>query len=39
LPEVIYPALAAAVAAGYATASTDTGHAGNTAAFALGHHA
>ena len=32
-----YPAMAAAVKAGYATASTDTGHVGNTAAFALGH--
>jgi Tannase and feruloyl esterase len=32
-----YPALATALAAGYATASTDTGHVGNTAAFALGH--
>jgi feruloyl esterase len=27
----------AAVAAGYATASTDTGHTGGTADFALGH--
>jgi feruloyl esterase len=32
-----YTALAGAVAAGYATAATDTGHVGNTAAFALGH--
>jgi feruloyl esterase len=32
-----YPAMANAVAAGYATAGTDTGHVGNTAAFALGH--
>ena len=32
-----YPALAAAVAGGYAGASTDTGHQGNTAAFAIGH--
>ena len=32
-----YPAMANAVAAGYATASTDAGHVGNTAAFALGH--
>ena len=32
-----YPALAAAVTAGYASASTDTGHQGNTATFALGH--
>ncbi|MSO29889.1 MAG: tannase/feruloyl esterase family alpha/beta hydrolase [Acidobacteria bacterium] len=29
--------LAAGVGDGYATASTDTGHVGNTAAFALGH--
>jgi Tannase and feruloyl esterase len=34
---IAYPALAAAVARGYASASTDTGHVGNTAAFALGH--
>jgi feruloyl esterase len=32
-----YPALAAALAAGYATAATDTGHVGNTAAFVPGH--
>jgi tannase/feruloyl esterase len=32
-----YSAMASAVAAGYATASTDTGHVGNTAAFASGH--
>ena len=32
-----YPALAAAVAAGYAAAGTDTGHEGNSAAFAVGH--
>jgi feruloyl esterase len=32
-----YLALANAVATGYATAATDTGHVGNTAAFALGH--
>jgi feruloyl esterase len=32
-----YPALGAALAAGYATAATDTGHAGNTARFAPGH--
>ena len=32
-----YPSLAAAVAGGYATAGTDTGHSGNTAAFAPGH--
>ncbi len=34
---ISYPALAAAVKAGYASASTDTGHQGNTAAFAIGH--
>lgn len=34
---IAYPAMAAALAAGYATTSTDTGHVGNTAAFALGH--
>ncbi len=34
---ISYPALAQAVAAGYATASTDTGHAGNNGSFALGH--
>jgi feruloyl esterase len=32
-----YPAMAAAVAAGYATAATDTGHVGNTAKFVPGH--
>jgi feruloyl esterase len=32
-----YAALANAVIGGYATAATDTGHVGNTAAFALGH--
>ena len=32
-----YNALASAMAAGYATASTDGGHVGNTAAFAVGH--
>jgi feruloyl esterase len=32
-----YARMAEAVAAGYATAGTDTGHVGNTAAFALGH--
>jgi len=31
------PAMEAAVRRGYATASTDTGHTGNTAAFGLGH--
>jgi len=34
---ISYNALATAVAGGYATASTDTGHTGNTAAFAVGH--
>jgi feruloyl esterase len=34
---ISYAALAQAVAAGYAGASTDTGHVGNTAAFATGH--
>ena len=32
-----YDEMAAAVARGYATSSTDTGHVGNTLAFALGH--
>src|SRR5688572_2926465 len=34
---ISYAALAGAVAAGYSTASTDTGHVGNSGAFALGH--
>jgi feruloyl esterase len=34
---ISYAALAGAVFAGYATASTDTGHVGNNGAFALGH--
>ncbi len=34
---ISYAAMAAAVAAGYATASTDAGHTGGTADFALGH--
>ena len=34
---ISYPALADALAAGYAATSTDTGHVGNTAAFAIGH--
>jgi feruloyl esterase len=34
---ISYPAMASAVAAGYATASTDTGHTGGTADFARGH--
>jgi feruloyl esterase len=32
-----YPALATALSEGYATASTDTGHAGNNPLFILGH--
>src|SRR5688572_1324669 len=34
---VPYTAMAAALAGGYATAGTDTGHTGGTAAFAVGH--
>ena len=34
---IVYPAMADALRAGYATASTDTGHAGPGGAFALGH--
>ena len=34
---ITYAAMAAAVSAGYATASTDTGHTANSADFALGH--
>ena len=34
---IAYPALAAALARGYAAASTDTGHVGGSARFALGH--
>src|SRR4029453_2589223 len=34
---IVYPALAAALHTGYATASPDTGHQGNTAECALGH--
>jgi len=37
LGSVPYTALAQAVTDGYAVAATDTGHVGNTAAFALGH--
>ncbi len=33
-----YPALAAAVRAGYAAAGTDTGHVGGNADFVAGHH-
>src|SRR5262249_34691148 len=32
-----YSAMAAAIQRGYATSSTDTGHAGTSASFALGH--
>ena len=32
-----YPQMAAALATGYATAGTDTGHTGGNAAFAVGH--
>jgi feruloyl esterase len=32
-----YPSMAGALAGGYATAGTDTGHTGNTAEFAVGH--
>ena len=34
---IAYPAMAAALASGYATTSTDTGHSGNNGAFMLGH--
>ena len=34
---IAYPALATALARGYAAASTDTGHVGGSASFALGH--
>lgn len=34
---IVYPAMADAVAAGYATVSTDTGHVGAGGAFGLGH--
>jgi feruloyl esterase len=34
---IAFPAMAAALASGYATTSTDAGHPGNTASFALGH--
>lgn len=35
--DIAYPAMMNALARGYATASTDTGHSGNTGSFALGH--
>ena len=34
---IAYPAMMTALAKGYATSSTDTGHTGNNAAFAPGH--
>src|SRR6185295_17651617 len=34
---ISYPALAGAISAGYAGVSTDTGHVGGTASFAVGH--
>jgi feruloyl esterase len=34
---IAYPALGAALSSGYAAASTDTGHTGNTATFVPGH--
>jgi feruloyl esterase len=34
---ISYPAMARALERGYATGSTDTGHAGGSASFALGH--
>jgi feruloyl esterase len=34
---IAYPAMRTALAAGYATSSTDTGHVGGSASFALGH--
>lgn len=34
---IVYPAMADALVAGYATASTDTGHVGPGGAFGLGH--
>jgi feruloyl esterase len=34
---ISYPAMATALAHGYATSSTDTGHSGNAGSFALGH--
>lgn len=37
LGSISTPALAAALARGYAAASTDTGHTGGSASFALGH--
>ena len=34
---IVYPAMMTALARGYATSSTDTGHTGNTGRFALDH--
>jgi feruloyl esterase len=34
---IAYPAMTTALARGYATSSTDTGHAGGSASFAVGH--
>jgi len=34
---IAYPAMMTALRRGYAAASTDTGHSGNTAAFSIGH--
>src|SRR3954470_22436941 len=34
---IAYPSMSTALARGYATSSTDTGHSGNTASFAAGH--
>jgi feruloyl esterase len=34
---IAYPAMTTALAGGYATSSTDTGHVGGSASFALGH--
>lgn len=34
---IAYPAMMTALARGYATSSTDTGHVGNTGSFATGH--
>jgi feruloyl esterase len=34
---IAYPAMATALVAGYAASSTDTGHTGGSASFALGH--
>jgi feruloyl esterase len=36
---ISYPAMATALAAGYATASTDTGHSGGSGRFVMDHPA